>query len=84
MYDKDGFLCANAVNRFAIGNRNDLKKNKDGSIDIYIQKDNPGKEKETNWLPAPDGPFNLVMRIYWPKEEMINGLWSPPAVKKQS
>jgi DNA sulfur modification protein DndE len=59
MYDKDGFLCANAVNRFAIGNRNDLKKNKDGSIDIYIQKDNPGIEKETNWLPAPDGTIQF-------------------------
>lgn len=84
MYNNEGFLCANPINRFAIGDRNSLKKNADGSVDILIQKDNPGKGKESNWLPAPDGPFNLLLRVYWPKEEMINGSWTPPAVKKQS
>ena len=84
MYDSDGFLCANPINRFAIGDRNSLKKNTDGSVDIYIQKDKPAKDKESNWLPAPDGPFNLMLRVYWPKEEMINGNWTAPGVKKQS
>lgn len=84
MYDSDGFLCANPIKRFAIGDRNPLKKNNDGSIDIYIQKDNPGKDKESNWLPAPDGLFNLLLRVYWPKEEMINRSWTAPGVKKQS
>jgi len=46
-----------------------LKKNADGSLTIYVQKDNPGAEKESNWLPAPNGPIYLVMRLYWPKEE---------------
>jgi hypothetical protein len=57
-----------------------LKKNDDGSLTIYIQKDSPGKEKESNWLPAPDGPIYVVMRLYWPKEEALNGKWKPPAV----
>jgi hypothetical protein len=84
MYDNNGFLCANPIRRFAIGDRNNLKKNADGSVDIFIQKDNPGKDKESNWLPAPDGPFNLLLRIYWPKEEMTHGNWIVPGVKKQS
>ena len=84
MYNSEGFLCANPINRFAIGDRNPLKENADGSVDIYIQKDSPGKSKENNWLPAPDGPFNLLLRIYWPGEEVINGSWLPPGVKKQS
>jgi len=84
MYNSEGFLCANPINRFAIGDRNPLKKNANGSVDIYIQKDNPGKDKEDNWLPAPGGSFNLLLRIYWPREEMMNGRWIPPGVKKQS
>ena len=83
MYDNDGFLCTNPLNRFAIGDRNPLKKNADGSIDIYIQHESPGKDKESNWLPAPNGSFNLLLRVYWPKEEMINGTWKAPGVKKQ-
>ena len=46
-----------------------MKKNADGSLTLYIQKDSPGKDKEANWLPAPDGPIYLVMRLYWPKTE---------------
>jgi hypothetical protein len=57
-----------------------LKKNSDGSLTIYIQKDSPGKEKESNWLPAPDGPPYIVMRLYWPKEAALTGAWKPPAV----
>jgi len=82
MYNLDNFLVANPINRFAIGDRNKLKKNPDGSLNIYIQPDNPGKEKESNWLPSPAGPFNLTMRIYWPKEEVLTGKWIPPAVVK--
>lgn len=84
MYSSEGFLVTNPINRFAIGDRNPLKKNADGSLDIYIQKENPGKDKENNWLPAPNGPFNLLLRMYWPKEEMLNKQWSPPPVKKQN
>lgn len=82
MYNMDNFLVANPINRFAIGDRNELKTNPDGSLDIYIQKDHPGKDSESNWLPAPDGPFNLTLRIYWPKEEVLTGTWVPPAVVK--
>jgi DNA sulfur modification protein DndE len=82
MYNMDNFLIANAINRFSIGDRNDLKQNPDGSLDIFIQKDNPGKEKASNWLPAAGGPFNLTLRIYWPKDDVLNGVWIPPAVKK--
>jgi hypothetical protein len=82
MYNMDNFLVANPINRFAIGDRNNLKKNPDGSLDIFIQKDNPGRENERNWLPAPTGPFSLTLRIYWPKEDVLNGTWIPPAVVK--
>ncbi|WP_276131841.1 DUF1254 domain-containing protein [Polluticoccus soli] len=84
MYSPEGFLVTNSISRFAIGDRNPLKKNADGSVDIYIQKDDPGKDKQNNWLPAPNGPFNLLLRMYWPKEEVLNKHWSPPAVKKQA
>jgi hypothetical protein len=80
MYDADGFMCPNPINRFTIGDRDKLLKNKDGSIDIYIQNDKPSSTN--NWLPAPEGPFNLLLRIYWPDEKVINGQWMPSGIKK--
>jgi hypothetical protein len=59
-----------------------LKRNADGSVTIYMQKDSPGPDKESNWLPAPDGPIYAVMRLYWPKEEALGGRWKPPAVQR--
>ncbi len=65
-----------------------MKKNADGSLTLYIQKDSPGKDKEANWLPAPDNEIYLVMRLYWPstKEPSIlppgEGSWSPPGIAK--
>ena len=82
MYGPDGYMVANPINRKAIGDRSNLKVNADGSIDIYIQNASPGKDKESKWLPAPQGEFNILMRIYWPKAEAINGQWTPPPVKK--
>lgn len=82
MYDENGFFIANPINRYAIGDRNSLKTNKDGSIDLYFQNTSPGKDKENNWLPCPTGSFNLLLRIYWPKDEVLNGKWTPPAVQK--
>jgi hypothetical protein len=64
LYDKDGFQAPNALNRFALGDRDKLKFNADGSLDIYIQSVTPGTDKEANWLPAPTGEFNLAMRLY--------------------
>jgi len=89
MYDEiTQFLVENPINRYLINAPmlSDLKKNEDGSISIYIQRDSPGKEKESNWLPAPNGPIFLVMRIYWPKTESPSvlppgeGDWRPPAI----
>lgn len=83
MYDSDGYFIANPINRYAIGDRSNLKKNSDGSIDLIIQNDSPGKGSESNWLPAPKGDFNLLLRVYWPKKEMIDGSWKIPPVKKR-
>lgn len=82
MYGMDNFLVANPINRFAVGNRNDLTKNPDGSLDIFIQKDSPMEEKKSNWLPTAAAPFILTLRIYWPEEAALNGSWIPPSVRK--
>lgn len=82
LYDKDGFQVSNASNRFAIGDRDKLKFNDDGSLDIYIQNETPGPDKESNWLPAPADEFNLAMRLYSPRREVMDGTWTPPPVKQ--
>ena len=83
MYDKDGFQVPNPINRFAIGDRDKLNFNADGSLDIYIQADSPGKDKEANWLPAPKkGSFQPTMRIYSPRESVVDGSWTPPGIKR--
>lgn len=81
-YDKDGYFIANTINRFAIGDRDKLKFNPDGSLDLYIQGQNPGPDHESNWLPSGDGLFNLTLRLYWPKPTILNGSWQPPAVER--
>ena len=84
MYDADYFFVPNKLNRYTLSQRNKLKANPDGSTDLYIQKDSPGKDKESNWLPAPEGKFILMLRLYWPKEtppSIIDGSWQPPVVK---
>ena len=81
MYDPD-FAVPNPLNRYAIGDRDALKYNSDGSLDIYIQPETPGKEKESNWLPSPKaGGINVTMRLYAPKSEALEGTWIPPAIK---
>ncbi len=82
MYDKDGFQTANELDRFAIGDRDALQYNADGSLDIYFQHDNPGPDKVSNWLPAPEGAWNLTMRLYAPKAAVLDGSWNPPVVRK--
>jgi hypothetical protein len=85
MYDgKTQLLIDNPINRYLINSPMlpDLKKNDDGSLTMYLQNESPGKDKESNWLPAPDGPIYVVMRLYWPKEEALKGEWKPPAVKR--
>jgi hypothetical protein len=81
MYGPDDLLVANPIKRYAIGDRDKLKYNKDGSLDIFIQHESPGKDIESNWLPSGKEGFSLTMRLYWPKEEFVNGSWKLPAVK---
>jgi len=84
MYDKDYFFVNNPLNRYSISARQNLKPNADGSVDLYIQNESPGADKESNWLPAPKDKFILMMRLYWPKEtppSIIDGSWKIPQVK---
>jgi hypothetical protein len=83
MYDAEGFQVANPINRFAIGDRDALKFNSDGSLDLYIQHENPGAERESNWLPAPkSGPIGLTMRLYAPQQAALDGRWNPPPLRR--
>ena len=83
MYNEKQAFAANPIDRFAIGDRDKLSFNPDGSLDLYIQRETPGKDKEPNWLPAPaSGPFTMNMRLYWPKSEVLYGNWMPPGVKQ--
>jgi hypothetical protein len=85
MYDTGYFFVENPINRYSISPRQNLKANPDGSIDIYIQRDSPGEDKQSNWLPSPAGEFYLMLRMYWPNEtspSIINGSWTPPRVKR--
>lgn len=84
LYDKDRYLSENAIHRYAIGDRNPLKFNADGSLDIYVQHDDPGKEKTENWLPAPLDSFNVTLRIYVPTDTYLadRKSWTnPPFIK---
>ena len=83
MYDgTTQLLVDNPIHRYLINSPMlpALKRAKDGSLTIYIQTDSPGKDKESNWLPAPRGGIYVVMRLYWPKAEALTGTWKPPAV----
>lgn len=84
LYNSKQFFVPNPINRYAIGDRDKLKVDADGSLPIYIQNESPGKEKESNWLPAPKDSFNLFMRLYWPKKEIIEGAWKPPQIKQEA
>jgi hypothetical protein len=81
-YDKDGYFIANLINRYAIGDRDRLKFNPDRSLELYIQNENPGPDRESNWLPSGKGPFNLMLRLYWPTQAILDGSWHPPALER--
>jgi len=78
MYDDKQHFVPNALNRVNLGSVDKLRTNPDGSLDIRIQSSDPGGG---NWLPAPKGPFNLILRVYWPKQDVIDGRWNPPGVR---
>ena len=82
LYDPEGYQIANQLNRFAVSSWMPFKYDLDGSLTLYFQNENPGKDKEANWLPAPKVPFNLTMRLYAPKSEALTGKWNPPPVTK--
>jgi hypothetical protein len=81
-YDTDGYFIPNVLNRLALGDRDKLVTNADGSLDLYIQASTPGSAKEANWLPVDKKPFTLLMRLYSPKSEFLAGAWTPPLVQK--
>jgi len=82
LYDKDGFQVANSLNRFAVSSWMPFKYNSDGSLDLYFHNESPGRDLESNWLPAPKGPFTLTMRLYAPRADALTGKWNPPAVAR--
>jgi hypothetical protein len=82
LYDKDGYPTINALDRNALGDCDELNHGADGSLDLCFQHESPGKDKESNWLPAPTGDFTLMMRLYVPKAEVLDGRWVPPAIKR--
>lgn len=84
MYNEQYFFVANPLNKYTVSPRNALQYNADGSLDIYLQNTSPGKDKEANWLPAPQHQFQLMLRMYWPQESVIDGTWKLPAVQPVS
>lgn len=85
MYElPSSLLVANKLNRYLLNSPMlpDLKRDADGGLTLYIQSESPGADKETNWLPAPNGTFMVAMRLYWPKKEALDGSWKAPAMRR--
>ena len=85
MYDgKTQLMIVNPLNRYLLNSPMlpDMTLGKDGSLTLYIQKDSPGKVMEANWLPAPDGPFYMLLRLYWPEKSFLDGSWVLPGLSK--
>lgn len=86
MYElPSSLLYANAIDRYLINSAMlpGLKKDSDGGITIYLQHESPGTSSESNWLPAPRGPFWTTLRLYWPKPEALNGQWKQPPLRRE-
>jgi hypothetical protein len=85
MYDEpQSLLVENPINRYLINSPMlpQLKRDADGGLTLVIQNESPGKDKEANWLPAPKGPFSMIMRLYWPKEAAVEGKWERPPLER--
>jgi hypothetical protein len=80
LYGADHFLVANPIGRYALGDRDPMRADPDGALEIYIQSDDPGTDRRANWLPAPAGAFTLIMRLYHPKPAVLDGSWHPPPI----
>jgi hypothetical protein len=84
LYNEHHFFHPNALNRFSLGTKNKtLKRNADGSLTLYAGARSPGVDKESNWLPAPDGHFSLYIRAYWGKQGILDGSWQPPSIVRR-
>jgi hypothetical protein len=85
MYElPSSLLVANPINRYLINSPMlpELTLDPDGGLTIYVQNESPGPDRESNWLPAPTGPFFVALRLYWPTEEALNGTWTAPAMTR--
>ena len=84
MYDPEHYFAPNALKRYALGTKNNktLKTNADGGLTIYLGNKSPGKDKESNWLPAPAGNFSVWLRTYWPDQAILDGTWKPPVIER--
>ena len=83
LYNEGHFFNPNPLNRYSLGTKNKtLQKNSDGSLTLYAGAKSPGKDKESNWLPAPDGLFSFYLRTYWPEKAILDASWMPPNVEK--
>jgi hypothetical protein len=80
LYNEERTFVENPLHRYAIGDRDGLTMNSDGSLTIYVQKESPGQAREGNWLPTAADSFNLIMRLYWPSASILEGRWTPPPV----
>jgi hypothetical protein len=77
-YDKDGYFIANPIRRYALGDRSDLRAGPDGAVEMYVQSNAPGSERDAKWLPVAPGSFNLMLRLYSPQDRFLRGEWTPP------
>jgi len=83
VYNKEHLFEPNELNRFSLGTKSkSMKQNTDGSLTLYFQNTSPGADNEANWVPTPSNEFSLYIRAYWPKDEILNGAWTPPAVNR--
>ena len=83
LYDKDFFLARDMpLDRHVLNDNSGMKANADGSLEIYLQADSPGPDKESNWLPAPRDEFFTILRVYWPERDMLDGKWHEPPVRR--
>jgi hypothetical protein len=81
LYNDKHLFHANDLKRYSLGTKNkDIKTNDDGSTTLYVGAKSPGTDKESNWLPAPDGHFSLYIRAYWGQQGILDGSWKPPAI----
>jgi hypothetical protein len=85
LYNEVHFFSPNPLNRYSLGTKNKtIKYNADGSLTLYAGARSPGRDKESNWLPAPEGTFSLYIRAYWPDRAILDGTWQPPLIEEEA